>query len=473
MTVKKRISFILVLALMCALLTGCQKDEPKLAADAQKEKASNAAAQSEAEQGEQEEVETLRVVTDKYIWADGDRTLLTKGPQAFEEMVAYYEGTPSGIEVQLDVLPDLNGSYEAELTHIRTEIMSGAGPDVFLLSGFGGSYPGLPENTLFQNPEHAMASGFFLPLDDYLETAKIMEWDELEPHVMKAGQYDGKQYIMPLTYLIPRGILRQEPDSLPEGWDVTAAAENPELRQLYAQSVVELPGFRETVFGQVADNLDEELLIDSDELFQRTKEALGFYREFGERATESIVFTNPWTSDCYYADGTDEADGAYTFFPLRNSQGGVAAAVEGWCAVNKNTKHPEDAFFIVDMLMGREFQSHQMFWPTNLRDPGHLIPLLKLGTPGSLPTYSSLVTSSTGGYLVDVALIGESQREGLKDTQANITYAYLTSNVDRALDDMFMELVERVDKGETLTDEEIRRATDKCYSTMKMMLAES
>ena len=440
--------------------------------DAQLEQEASMAAQSAAEQ---DEVEVLRVVTDKYLWANGDKTLLTKGPQAMEEMVEYYGGTPNGMKVQLEVLPDQNNGYDAELTHIRTEIMSGAGPDVFLLSGFGSSFSGMPENTLFQNPEHAMASGFFLPLDDYLKTAQIMEWDELEPSVMKAGQYDGKQYILPLTYLITRGVLRQAPEALPEGWDVAAAAGNPELRQLYARSVVELPGFRETVFGQVADNPGEELLIDSEELFQRTKEALDFYREFPERATAAADFSNAWIVDCYLLDGASEVDGAYVFFPLGNVQGGVAAAVQDWCAVNSNTKYPEDAFFIVDLLMGRDFQSRQLFWPTKKLISGdHQIPLLSFGTVGcALPTYSSLVTSSKGGLIVNEPMVSESQREGLKETQSNITYAYLTSNVDRELDRMFMELVERVDQGQALTDENIRKATDQCHSTIKMMLAEA
>lgn len=38
---------------------------------------------------------------------------------------------------------------------------------------------------------------------------------------------------------------------------------------------------------------------------------------------------------------------------------------------------------------------------------------------------------------------------------------------------MMAELMTRVYDGEALTDEDIRKACDKCYTTLKMMLAES
>lgn len=465
---------LLLALLLCLPLAACQGageegGQSKTMAETQKE-AAQAKASAEAKENEGKDV--LRVVTDQYIWAGGDSTLLTKGGKALTQMVEYFEGTPSGADVELVILPDMNHGYDAELPHIRTEIMAGGGPDVFLMSGFGGSFSGTPANTLFQNPEHAMAAGFFLPLDEYIETAKLMEFDQLEPKVMEAGQYEGKQYIMPMSYLIPAGILRQTPQAPVAGWDAVVASGGPELRRLYAQATVELPGFRETAFGRIADNAGEELLISQEELFQRTKEALALYREFPQRAAAATDSTNAWIIDRYLLDGVSEEDETYYFFPMGNGQGGVSAAVQQWSAVNAHTERPEDAFFVIDMLLSRSVQSRQLFWPTkDLMNSAHSIPLLGLDMAGTLPVYTGLVTS--GGFIADTPLIGESQSAGLKETQANIDYAYVTGSIDREMDRMYMGLVEKVDSGSALSDEEVRKETDQCYSTMKMMLAES
>lgn len=48
-----------------------------------------------------------------------------------------------------------------------------------------------------------MINGVFLPLNDYIENAQLMEFEKLEPGVMSAGQYDGEQYILPLSYTMP------------------------------------------------------------------------------------------------------------------------------------------------------------------------------------------------------------------------------------------------------------------------------
>ncbi len=266
---------VVLVCLNCGFLGGCRKEEaPRLAAESQKEFQA-------AEAGEG----ALQVVTDMdwmAQWYRG-RTQAYQGQKTFARILDYFGGMPGGTEVQLEVLPAEDGSYQAALTRMRTEIMAGGGPDVCYLSGFGGCEDSLPTDTLFPNPEHAMASGFFLSLDRYMEEAQFMEPEKLLDSVMEAGRYEGAQYILPMFYRLPMGVLLREagPEDLPSGWDEAAASQEEDIQRMYALAAASsVPGFREIAFGRIADNVGEELLLDKDTLFQRTREALSLYEKF-------------------------------------------------------------------------------------------------------------------------------------------------------------------------------------------------
>ena len=82
----------------------------------------------------------------------------------------------TGIEdVQLIYLPRQGVERETKLQRLRTEVMSGAGPDIFIVNCGSADY------ALFPYPEKMMNSGFFLLLDDYIENhAQFTDWDKQE-----------------------------------------------------------------------------------------------------------------------------------------------------------------------------------------------------------------------------------------------------------------------------------------------------
>lgn len=470
-----------LVCLCCGSLGGCRKkEEPRPAAQTQKE-----FQVEEAGEG------ALRVVTDMdwmARWYRG-KTQGYQGQKTFARILEYFGGMPGGTEVQLEVLPSEDGSYQAALTRMRTEIMAGGGPDVFYLSGFGSCEDGLPADTLFPNPEHAMASGLFLPLDGYMEEAQFMEPGKLLDSVMEAGRYEGAQYILPMFYRLPMGVLLRKagPEELPAGWEEAAASEEEDIQRMYAMAASgSLPGFREIAFGRIADNVGEELLLDRDTLFRRTREALSLYEKFPGQLLYEENNAHYWALDYLeyqdYKEGLREEEGspapqeteapeeeAYTFFAPRGGDGDVIAAVEHWCAVSANTRRPEEAFHIADIMLSREFLSAMNFW--NRQDLSVDMPLLGATAHGSIPVHTELLVNGRMRYRNDSLSLA--QRQALKEAQESITVAYITSNVDRELDHMFIELRKRVENGESLTDEDILKVTDKCHSAMKMMLAES
>ena len=163
--------FLLCLALAC-VLSGCGQEEPQ----------------------------KLWVLTDLDYWwtSGGEAPSGAEGAQQdFQEILAYFHRLPEDMEVELEVLPVEEDALNARLSRIRTEILAGGGPDVFLLSC------DLPENLwmsqerLFPNVEHALYGDFFLPLDPHLEKAQFLEWEKLTPAVMEAGRTEEGQLFCP------------------------------------------------------------------------------------------------------------------------------------------------------------------------------------------------------------------------------------------------------------------------------------
>ena len=96
----------------------------------------------------------------------------------------------------------------SELTRVRTEIMAGKGPDVFIAAC--DNHANLErEEALFKYPEQTLDRRMFLPLDKYIENAQFMEWDKLQPAVMAAGKNEDGQQLLLLTYSMPLSIFRK------------------------------------------------------------------------------------------------------------------------------------------------------------------------------------------------------------------------------------------------------------------------
>lgn len=55
-----------------------------------------------------------------------------------------------------------------------------------------------------------MERNIFLPLDEYIEKARFMEWDKLTPVIMDAGRNGRGQLLMPMTYTVPVSVFKSE-----------------------------------------------------------------------------------------------------------------------------------------------------------------------------------------------------------------------------------------------------------------------
>ena len=466
-------AFAVLMCILMLVMAGCTPDksgnsEPKLAVDAQREKAEASAA---AEEAADKDKDILRVVTDLDCInaAYGYSSQATRGQKTFDSIVKHFGGTPSGIKAKLEVLPmEGDSAYDAELTKLRTQIMAGAGPDVFLMSGFGGGDASLPKNTLFQNPEAAMKKGLFLPLDEYIDNAQFMEFDEFDKEVLAAGRSEQGQVILPMFYRVCEMMVFPEDKEapLPAGWNERLACADSEVRLRASFGLTSL-GFREMCFDRIADTHDEELLIDEDEFFLRVKEALDFY-------TGSVPLMDKFSDNMTAQQAINLANsGELQYFVPGTVSGSINAAIETWCAVSNTTKHPEDAFFISDILLSKDFLRQESFWNKQPPADENHENMTFFWTAGEnlVPVHTGLL-SGKGTYKYNEGII-PARRAAIKNARENIGYAYLTSNIDREIDHMAAELFDKARQGETFTDAELRLLTDKTYTTLKMMLAES
>lgn len=115
-----------------------------------------------------------------------------------------------GLTVVLDILPTEEDQRELRLTQLRTQIMSGDGPDVYLLptgSELISDEPDLDTNIsiepLFTDVEQAMRLGVFLDISEWYELDSELNTPALNQTVMDAGCLDGQRLVLPLRYNIP------------------------------------------------------------------------------------------------------------------------------------------------------------------------------------------------------------------------------------------------------------------------------
>lgn len=98
------------------------------------------------------------------------------------------------------------GEREAQITAMKSEIMAGKGPDAFIMSTivpweqFNNDGHPVVEDRIFRDPNKAIRNRIFLPLDDYIANSQVFSMDDHLSTIMDAGKYDGKQYVLPLTY---------------------------------------------------------------------------------------------------------------------------------------------------------------------------------------------------------------------------------------------------------------------------------
>ena len=214
-------------------------------------------------------------------------------------------------------------------------------------------------------------------------------------------------------------------------------------------------------------------MFTEEELLQRVNECVALY---DYTLTEKLFEKPDWAerylgkefnaNNCFIrgvANGLTSQD-TLTMVPLYSDDGGTTAQIMAYAAVNRNTRRPEDAFAIIDLLLRTKYQQSSLmfdFWifgPSQMGASIHdglMSKEYKLDPPGSRQT------PETGWWMT------EENFSAFCDVRDSITNVQYYGALNGVLHDMMLECYIAVSEGEDYTE-----IVSRTYNTMKQMVSE-
>ena len=403
----RMISLLLVFLLFQSLLLGCQYTSPE---DNSTLTTESAVATADSTNG----TIVLRIVTEK------TEDLLTN--RLTQELIEEYQETHENVKFELEILPTDETEREFRLKTLRTEMMSGKGPDIFLM----------PTNTQYIRQEllvkdvaQSMRSGIFADISQFYDADTELRTGELQPAVMASGTVGDARYVLPLYYnidtiLIDKGVFAQY--GIPEE-EITGSFDDLYKTILekndptLARSANMYLSWGTRPFSQLVDYESGEVIITPEEiadhfrLFQQWAKLQSTAERPLEGPFESPVYTTRFALDGNFwqieGDSMEISPlinaiqsfvitegnnlGEVVAYPLRSSDGSLSAEVTYWGAIGAGCEYVDIAYDFLRQFLSEEVQ-WEMRWGRNwfnLVSPRFIngYPVRITGSVGPMTTY--------------------------------------------------------------------------------------
>lgn len=371
------------------------------------------------------------------------------------DLLDLWEMLNEGVQGKLEIIPQDSDTAEIKASNIRTELMSGEGPDVFLLST-GAERESMP--VLFPNPEKLMYTDTFLPLDDFLETAEYARPEKFNQKILEAGKTEKGQMILPITYTYQKVVFRKTDlkglQEIPLSWEELRTCENPVLQEAvfyYTQRMYPL-------FGELADYKEGKLLFTEKELQTMLEEVCAYteWNEYRENRPEDLSIQGLFDFYPNLAASQDEK----ILVGIPNKNGGITAEIGTYIAVNRNTKIPDEAFSFLDLL----FRDEILFGPG-----------IEVGTKWGGNMFQRWF-SDKDHLILNQELakrypdLSEADLTALEELDNQINAVSFYSDLEKELEDLYWPYFQSYHAKE----EETKRLemVSKAYETMKMKILE-
>lgn len=290
----------------------------------------------------------------------------------YEALKAYDEAHP---EIELEFVSPVGGANdpakrEEQIHQLNTEIITGGGPDVFVMGTFR-----YTDSNLFPDVVKAMGNHAFLPLSAYAQAAGFQRDAYIQP-ALEAGQMDGEQYILPLSVSVPLFVGGK--DAVDQsGFAAEAAAKNQaaffeELYRtlegngaqvLYALSLTNLLQQPLIDYAAAEVCLDTEPVrqaLETEKTFATSQ--LNFFDSYDPAQIQAMAAGTP-LGTVEMSDGALSilrpfaAQGVKAFVQaVPNEDGGITAQISSYAMANANTAYPEQAAALLYYLMSAECQ---------------------------------------------------------------------------------------------------------------------
>ena len=386
--------------------------------------------------------------------------------ESLQDIVSYYY--PS-ISLEFVTLTDSDqNEREMQLTNIRTEIMAGKGPDIFICNTW---QPECIEEDrkepLFRDPVKAMQNGTFLDLDPYIAASEIMNIGGVTERIMEAGRTERGLMLLPLFYefelfFLDRSLVA-DPDKEYKSWDdILLNGEDNVKKTLAGRSFLwSYKAFSDIVdYENYTPAISQQELLDMavniQELWKTEGEEIGYY----QYEVDGVVYRNTeGLTEMTLSDLNYDKDYIYPLL-LPNDKDGVTAFVRTFTAINNNTEHPEAAFKVLETLYSKEVQQSKGIMNENTGK-----------WAGRVCMYMDAFDIPYGIPACEYALdIGIYDMEMLKSFNDRITSVRFISDVDMLLYNTLDSLTTRMQYDNE--DVDIEAVIEECYSDLKMMAAE-
>lgn len=143
-----------------------------------------------------------------------------------KRMIRQFQEKYPNVTVKLDILPTGDEERAVYLQKIRTQIMGGGGPDVYLMPTSnvvptGTSMKVMDKNVepLFRDVKSVMDNGVFYDISEFYDQDPNLDKDALNTSVMDGGVMGGARFLLPLRYEF--GVYAVDRENLEEkGYDV-------------------------------------------------------------------------------------------------------------------------------------------------------------------------------------------------------------------------------------------------------------
>lgn len=311
-----------------------------------------------------------------------------RGVQAFQQ-------ARPDVSLRVEYLPGDPEEQDLYLEQLRTKIMAGQGPDVFLLTQY---------SPVFSDVEQSMHNGLFLDISAYYDADITLPKDGFAQSIMEAGVVDGARYILPLYYNFPVLYVDTQQlasagislNTLGKGLSGLSEAVQKLGKKAVVSQAMLLDYYLPSLFSTLIDYENQKITWDKEELIT----FLTQYRELMTYIGEEYI---PWYTAAMtnYISNNDflGQNGSYVYLgtlyslvdavrtakatdtelaiiPVAAPDGSVCATISHWGAIGANTDKPELAYEFLRMLLLEENQwaeseSPSLFaenWPVLARD---------------------------------------------------------------------------------------------------------
>lgn len=386
---KKTVFSLLSMVLVLLLLVSCGKTAVELAAPDETPAPTESPVPSELPEDLVRDLQKLNglELPDAGTEGGGDRPLIAVTGtyiRKYDRNVMHLWEETYGDEIPFDFTfgPKGDAEFDAWSKSIKVGIMSGKGPDAFVLA-CGDSkldtsrYP-------FPDLERAKRQGLFFPLDDLIAGSEYYHPEDHVQAVMDAGRLDGVQLVMPLTYLVPALMadeewVTEEEIAAVETFDDLLYSENP-----YLAFQMQYSSYGYVFCDMMPDAVDydaETVQLDAETLAAQLKEMHELAKATSDYENPEFPFSNDEIKRLSYEVGRGYLDaelwarqmGVKTFdtelagykfnpapqmrlVPIPDENGDVTALITSFCAINANTKYPEECWKLLELLYSDEAQ---------------------------------------------------------------------------------------------------------------------